>query len=396
MSDVPPVKIVVAADQKALDDGLRRAEDKLNEFGRKMNNVASSFDAAAILIKAFSGMEKAKAVIGAMNVATELLRGNFTTAAEVVKTLPLGIGETARALELLLGKWTGISAEIEHNTKLIEHQGKMVLMVAERSESMRSAMQKVGRDASDLADQNRIPLMFPESRQPHEKLALDYKKKFRGIDDAEEAAIKTRRDQAAREMEEARKTPVKAPNFGTGLVGVVMNWMFGDAARAAADASNKRTVAAETARVAKALDDDLARIKSTASGLRKAETDAYENDEWMLRREDQKKKNLAIQKQAERDRALMDRIDDQNKARRVQALDDFVDARRQALGNLRDRMPTNERAPLIEAGMLTRSAVADPRQQIAIDQKELTRETVRILKEIRDQRKDREGFLAGI
>jgi hypothetical protein len=396
MSDVPPVKIVVAADQKALDDGLRRAEDKLNEFGRKMNNVASSFDASAILIKAFSGMEKAKAIIGAMNVATELLRGNFTTAAEVVKTLPLGIGETARALELLLGKWTGISTEIEHNTKLIEHQGKMVLMVAERSESMRSAMQKVGRDASDLADQNRIPLMFPESRQPHEKLALDYKKKFRGIDDAEEAAIKTRRDQAAREMEEARKTPVKAPNFGTGLVGVVMNWMFGDAARAAADASNKRTVAAETARVAKALDDDLARIKSTASGLRKAETDAYENDEWMLRREDQKKKNLAIQKQAERDRALMDRIDDQNKARRVQALDDFVDARRQALGNLRDRMPTNERAPLIEAGMLTRSAVADPRQQIAIDQKELTRETVRILKEIRDQRKDREGFLAGI
>lgn len=97
------------ADSGAIRTVSRAEVESLNARRISLEGVAKTAGLAA-------------AGINGMAIATKAFSGDMMGAADLVKQLPFGIGQTARALEGILGAWTGISAEIEHNNALARAQ----------------------------------------------------------------------------------------------------------------------------------------------------------------------------------------------------------------------------------------------------------------------------------
>jgi len=99
---------VLGEQQAQLASVAKKAEhagDRLNQaFGGKLVEMAA---------RGLAVMGTVELGIGAVNVASDVLSGNFEDAAEAVKKLPAGIGPLARQIDSLLGSVTGITAEIE-------------------------------------------------------------------------------------------------------------------------------------------------------------------------------------------------------------------------------------------------------------------------------------------
>lgn len=100
-----------------------------------VNSIRGAFGGALGQIAGFAkfsiGFEQIKGAIYALSAATDLWKGDIQAAAEAIKKLPAGIGETARALEGLLGQWTGINAEIESLNKQTEETDKNTARIIE-------------------------------------------------------------------------------------------------------------------------------------------------------------------------------------------------------------------------------------------------------------------------
>jgi hypothetical protein len=94
---------------------------------RKSSDYAFMFDRAQVSLR---GVVKTAALVAAgieaADVATALFTGDITTAADKIKSMPLGVGHVATALESLLGTWTGIQSEIDANNSSIKYQEAMV------------------------------------------------------------------------------------------------------------------------------------------------------------------------------------------------------------------------------------------------------------------------------
>lgn len=109
------INIAIAASDRATAvlDGIEK------QFVRTLGRM-SSMAGPQLLQEIPRAMGVAKAAITALDVAFSAANGNITDAAEALKKMPFGIGETARAAESLLGHLTGITSEIEKQKKMAE------------------------------------------------------------------------------------------------------------------------------------------------------------------------------------------------------------------------------------------------------------------------------------
>lgn len=173
-----------------------------------------SSETAAMLDKSrisIGGIAKASAAsaaaIEAAAIATKIWKGDIAGAADVIKTLPFGIGSVARALEGVLGEWTGITAEIEKQKELQTQSNR-------DWDATVGNMKRRNRDKKAVEDNQRAAAMAlaSEKDKPFMQLDAEHQARMKAAhSDAERNAILKRyqaerialiRQQTDREMAE--------------------------------------------------------------------------------------------------------------------------------------------------------------------------------------------------
>jgi len=112
--EVGKLNIKLRAKLDELQKDLKKAEAMAKKSGKVAEqsgkvSLGGMAGAAMKATAAFGGLELA---VKGIDAISEAVSGNFEGAAEMIKTLPAGIGPFATALEGVLGKVTGISAAI--------------------------------------------------------------------------------------------------------------------------------------------------------------------------------------------------------------------------------------------------------------------------------------------
>ena len=132
------VDVVARLDQ--LEKGFKDAEKRATKTGRNIERNVAGRGAggqglAAITqtaLKAFASFSLIESGIKAATAATAAFRGEWETAAEVIKQLPLGVGPVATAIERLLVEFTPWGQAIRDANKDLERTNQLVDRIEQR------------------------------------------------------------------------------------------------------------------------------------------------------------------------------------------------------------------------------------------------------------------------
>lgn len=259
------VNITIAGDGARLDRSLSDAQKKLEGFQKRVES-ANKFSLERL---ARAGLLMS-ASVNALDIASKALTGDITEAAEAAKKLPLGVGQMATALESVLGKWTGITAEIERMTQqqkalnaitqaglaAIEARAKALKDFRERADATNAQAGMIGKSGAVKA--------FGSARSERDKALKDVDARLRaGI----EAARKAQNDQIAA----IREMPVDPRDVDTKtgeLLRSTGRKKFTGAETAASRAAAEAIVRAEQAR--RMAGGPMARYQGTVGELQRA------------------------------------------------------------------------------------------------------------------------------
>jgi len=112
------VEFVFAGNDEALKKAAEGADGVLKGLDAKLRESVKGFKQSFSLEALAKSGLLVSAAVNAIDVATRALSGDIRDAAEAVKALPLGVGQMATALENVLGKVTGIGAELKYLNEL--------------------------------------------------------------------------------------------------------------------------------------------------------------------------------------------------------------------------------------------------------------------------------------
>lgn len=154
----------------------------------------------------------ASATINSLNIASKAFSGNIRDAADAVKTLPFGIGQMARALEDVLGTWTGIGTEAANYERLAKSINASTDAWVKGTNDARAAQRALQerasatRDASELVGLAGPDLTYRRSAQQRARSTEAIRK-------SADEAIRARREalrKQLREIEAGRAQPSEA------------------------------------------------------------------------------------------------------------------------------------------------------------------------------------------
>lgn len=125
-------------------------EEMSKTFDKSGGGVMGSLNMALPFLRVGAAMEGIRAGLSAIDVAAEAFSGDIQAAAEGLKKMPMGIGAVATTLETVLGKWTGISDEIEKNNRIAQMQAGIYTKMADQAERLRTTLQGVADKTRDM------------------------------------------------------------------------------------------------------------------------------------------------------------------------------------------------------------------------------------------------------
>ena len=122
--EVAKLNIGVEAKLDKYGKNLKKAEKMAATSAKKIESHTSRVNFGGRLVesalRATTAMGTLEIAVKGVDAVGEALAGNFDKSAELIKQMPAGIGPLATAMESVLGKITGISAETEKILKATE------------------------------------------------------------------------------------------------------------------------------------------------------------------------------------------------------------------------------------------------------------------------------------
>jgi len=135
-----------------LDKQLKLAESKAAKSAKKMDATFSGVAGKAL--KAFAVLGTVELAVKAATAASDAFKGEWESARAVIKTLPFGIGSVAGAIEGVLDRMLGVTAEAEKFKKLNADIAKKMTARADAAKAEAVAAKKIADEAARLAGVN--------------------------------------------------------------------------------------------------------------------------------------------------------------------------------------------------------------------------------------------------
>lgn len=163
---------------------LQGVAKKAEEAGDKSNNAFGGM--VGLALKAVTVMGSVELGLGAINIASEAMSGNFEDASEALKRMPAGIGPVTQQLEALLGTLTGITAETQAWQRAT--QNLQSAMAQQHDTSMRNLRAEEDAIMSRLKIQQQITVLESGGGDAAARLKQQFDAQNR-INDAKQAAL---------------------------------------------------------------------------------------------------------------------------------------------------------------------------------------------------------------
>jgi colicin import membrane protein len=136
---------------------------------------------------------QATAAITAADIATKLWEGDLAGAADTIKGLPFGVGQVATMLESIVGRWSGITAEIEETNRYLKMQEQMNQSLLEQDKLRRDFQREMTENAR-RADRERGSIGLTGVQAEVYTIETSRQGSIKAIDDQLEAQKRARKE----------------------------------------------------------------------------------------------------------------------------------------------------------------------------------------------------------
>tara|TARA_R110000824_G_scaffold60055_2_gene160938 strand:+ start:388 stop:1521 length:1134 start_codon:yes stop_codon:yes gene_type:complete len=150
-SDLGVLTVYMSAVTDQFHAGLQGAEKAITSFRGKIKGLNRTFTEVKSKVHVIAGAFES--AFKGVEIVTKLWKGDMEDASDIIKSLPLGLGQAMTAYESMLKSVLGITAHLDHWAMKIHRMDVHFADLTKRADDFRSAMDKSEKSSASLLQQ---------------------------------------------------------------------------------------------------------------------------------------------------------------------------------------------------------------------------------------------------